>query len=81
MITDDTGPHVFLGGSVTRAREHTVTVVGDEKQGSVVKIVLGERGLSSTSLVLQYEHVTVQRMTTTIEEPALVEAFLRSACC
>ena len=74
MITDDTGPHVFLGGAVTRVRNHTVSVEGDVDDGSVVKIVLGERGVSSTSLVLRYEHVEVQRMTT-VKEPALVEAF------
>ena len=74
MITEDTGPHVFLGGSVTRVRSHTVSVEGNPKQGSVVRIMLGPKGISSTSLVLRYEHVEVQRMTTD-DEPALVEAF------
>ena len=75
MITDDTGPHVYLSGSVIRVRDHMVSVVGNKDDGSVVKIVLGARGVSSIPLDLQYKNVAVQRMLTTDDDPALVEAF------
>ena len=76
LLADTTLPHVYLSGPISRIKDHDVIVEGNAVQGSIVKIVLGVRGVSKGgTIVLEYKGVTVQRMLTTDEDPALVEAF------
>ena len=69
---DGMKPHVYLSGSKSRLEDSTVTVQEDGNT-SIVRIVLGEKGLAkNNSVALKFEGVTVQRQ---IAEKVLIEVF------
>ena len=66
---DDKGPYVKLGGSASRLAKGTEI----EVNGNVVRIILGDRGLSRNgTVVLEYKNVTVQRTLNTDGVPVKV---------
>ena len=69
---DRAKPNVHLSGSKSRLEGSTVTVQEDGDT-SIVRIVLGEKGLAkNNSVTLKFEGVTVQRK---IAEKVLIEVF------
>ena len=84
---DFEGPHVYLSGSTSRLDGATISVITGtdgstetvgavNEMGSIVRVVLGTKGLSrSSTIVLKYNEATVQRTAAGGDDKLIIETF------